>query len=370
MGKFQQGASRFESLPLCHRSGTAFTPPKKLAIPKNFLKLLKKFYKKIMKRLNLLLALSITLGTILPAQGYVMVRSGFGELKQDRIDDMRQERGHLPSWEVNEVDDRFDDPNSLVFENASVILRNNDCTSGSFECKGCYNLSVALGRRFNVFDTGALGIEIEILGAYAHFNKRRHSINDLAPYALLPRIDNIALGDISVPMPDFIAVQYRNTSSNIQIANVIPMYLKNQRIVGAQANIYWEQYILDWLSAGIGGGIGGAYVCTKFTTLEQCFLLERRILGQDENGNDLFRLFWNYGAQEMKQGRKYAHSGALLYNFMCFVRAEKFETLFEVGYRHIGLHQIFDNKIYGGLTIKKLADMHSDQIYFGIGRTF
>ena len=83
-----------------------------------------------------LLFCNITLAATLPAQGYVMVRSGFGELKQDRIDDMRQERGHLPSWEVNEVDDRFDDPNSLVFENASVILRNNDCTSGGFNYKG------------------------------------------------------------------------------------------------------------------------------------------------------------------------------------------------------------------------------------------
>ena len=69
------------------------------------------------------------------------------------------------------------------------------------------------------------------------------------------------------------------------------------------------------------------------------------------------------------QRHKYVHSGSLLYNFTLFVRAEQFETLFEVGYRHIGLHQMFGAKLYG-YTIPKFANLHSDQVYIGVGRTF
>ena len=328
-----------------------------------------------MKKLNLLLALSITLGMGSPCYGlYVMVRSGFGELKQDRISDFRQERGCVPSWEAVDDDAQFDNPDSFVFENASIIMRAPDqCTLGDlFNYKGHYNLSVALGRRFNVFDTGALGIEIEILGAYAHYNKKRNMMYDVIPYVYIMNFEHYDEMDaVDLLFPDFFTIQYRDMNG-MRTANMIPMYLKNQRILGAQANIYWEQYILDWLSAGIGGGIGCAYVCTKFTTLEHCMYIDcehvyNALIEEEEYLG--FYYLWKHGGP-MKQGRKYAHSGALLYNFMCFVRAEKFETLFEVGYRHIGLHQIFDNKIYGGLTIKKLANMHSDQIYFGIGRTF
>ena len=313
-----------------------------------------------------LLFANITLAATLPAHGYVMVRSGFGELKQDSIN-VRQECGRIPSWICGVGPGFLDQGESLVFENASIVVRNpGDCTSGGFNYKGHCNLSVALGRRFNVSNTGALGIEIEILGAYAHYNKSRHLIDSIVPYAhanLAPH--NADMDHIHVPVPDFIAVQYRNTS-DIRIANMIPMYLKNQRIAGAQINAYWEQYILDWLSVGIGGGIGGAYVCTKFTTLEQCFILDPVLAEID--GVPQGQILWKYGGP-VKQGRKYVHSGALLYNFMCFVRAEKFETLFEVGYRHIGLRQIFGGRMYG-CDVKKLANMHSDQIYFGIGRTF
>ncbi|HCI56633.1 MAG TPA: hypothetical protein DEW74_00745 [Opitutae bacterium] len=134
------------------------------------------------------------------------------------------------------------------------------------------------------------------------------------------------------------------------------MYLKNQRIAGAQINAYWEQYILDWLSVGIGGGLGGAYVCTRFTTLE--WFRRRNGAGGA----------W-FNATLPVQRHKYVHSGSLLYNFTLFVRAEQFETLFEVGYRHIGLHQMFGAKMYG-YTIPKLANLHSDQVYIGVGRTF
>lgn len=164
--------------------------------------------------------------------------------------------------------------------------------------------------------------------------------------------------------------------------------VKNQRIVGAQINIYWEQYVLDWLSVGIGGGIGGAYICTKFYSFEQT--LGKRILGEvlaplrvhrrirtnDNRGwldirRDRMKRFRIYPWHPMgvSTSKKYVHTGALLYNFNLFVRAEMFETLFEVGYRHIGLHQMFGAKLYGH-EIYKLGNMYSDQVYLGIGRTF
>ena len=280
---------------------------------------------KAVKKLNLLLALSITLGMGSPCYGlYVMVRSGFGELKGDDVGSLRKEHPH--------IQDR------LEYE----LFRDNRCTSGAFKYKDHKNLSVALGGRFDIFNVGSFGLEVEVLGAYANLDQKKRDLEVLYGRDAF-RPDFFVFGQQYIYAPEQWQ-QYKPTC----------LYLKNQRIAGAQINAYWEQYILNWLSVGIGGGIGGAYVCTKFTTLEW---LRRYRDGARTTMTD------------PSSRRKYVHSGSLLYNFMCFVRAEKFETLFEVGYRHIGLHQMFGGRMYGW-DVKKLANMHSNQIYLGIGRTF
>ena len=223
-----------------------------------------------------------------------------------------------------------------VGTNNVYLGRNENCTSGAFKYKDHKNLSVALGGRIDVFDIGALGLEIEILGAYANLEQRNRGKTAFSIYTF--------------DTPDLIEQDHRIIDGGAQTWYYRALYLKNQRIAGAQINAYWEQYILDWLSVGIGGGLGGAYICTKFTTFE---------FGRMRRG----------GYNDLASRRKYVHSGSLLYNFTLFVRAEQFETLFEVGYRHIGLHQMFGAKCYG-YTIPKLANLHSDQVYIGVGRTF
>ena len=284
------------------------------------------------KRISLLsIALSIALGMNTPCYGlYVMVRSGFGELKGEDVgvfaylvptlpdSGIKYAVYHAPKW---------------------------DTTIGVFKYKDHKNLSVALGGRFDIFDIGSFGLELEILGAYANLDQKNRKLISVFGYYL--------------PIPDFMVIGVRGIYDPT-LANLnrrVCLYLRNQRIAGAQINAYWEQYILDWLSVGIGGGLGGAYVCTRFTTLEW---FRRRI-----NGN---AGAW-FTATLPVQGHKYVHSGSLLYNFTLFVRAEQFETLFEVGYRHIGLHQMFGARMYG-YTIPKLANLHSDQVYIGVGRTF
>ena len=281
------------------------------------------------KRISLLLiALSIALGIHTPCYGlYVMVRSGFGELKGEDVGAIRY---YQPA-----------SPYTTIYN----FYHNQNCTLGKFKYKDHKNLSVALGGRFDIFDIGSFGLEVEILGAYANLDQKNRPKVDILDYVL--------------SAPDFYVNVYwlpkdGHPGHGLYMYNKRLLYLKNQRIAGAQINAYWEQYILDWLSVGIGGGIGGAYVCTKFTTLEWC----RRNSG----------VGW-FNCTNLVSRRKYVHSGSLLYSFTLFVRAEKFETLFEVGYRHIGLHQMFGAKMYG-YTIPKLANLHSDQVYIGVGRTF
>jgi len=257
-----------------------------------------------------------------------MVRSGFGELKGE---DVGRIRNVVPP-----------SPYTVIYR----FFRNQNCTIGTFKYKDHKNLSVALGGRFDIFDIGSFGLELEILGAYANLDQKNR-----------PKVN--MLGYAGLPAPDFYVDVYwlpkdGHPGHRLYMYNRRLLYLKNQRIAGAQINAYWEQYLLDWLSVGIGGGLGGAYVCTKFTTLECC----RRNSGAG----------W-FNCTLLSNRRKYVHSGSLLYNFTLFVRAEQFETLFEVGYRHIGLHQMFGAKCYG-YTIPKLANLHSDQVYIGVGRTF
>ncbi|MCQ2955946.1 MAG: hypothetical protein MJ218_02010 [Opitutales bacterium] len=318
------------------------------------------------KRVSLLLALSIALGIHTPCYGlYVMVRSGFGELKADKqIGTFRQTNGTLPTWHEAAVGAN---DNNLHFDDfpSSSLVRSSNCTSGKLEYKNHHNLSVALGGRFDVFDIGALGIELEILGGYANFKNKTRDFVDCRKEFNQPQ--NLDWNDLLVMRrPDFLMIKYQKIGV-MNLAQIRPMYLSNQRIAGVQANFYWEQYILDWLSAGIGGGIGGAYIATKMKTYETWRRLwiyrDRRVPpGNHYCWDAVFGLDW-------KQRTKYAHNLALLYNLTLFVRAEKFETLFEVGFRHIGLHEVNDNKIYGH-SIKNLANLHSDQIYLGVGRTF
>jgi len=287
------------------------------------------------KRVSLLLiALSIALGIHTPCYGlYVMVRSGFGELKGEKIGNLRYHKG--VDW------------NQLNVTNYYSFARDISCTSGAFKYKDHKNLSVALGGRFDIFDIGSFGLELEILGAYANFDQKQRDI-----------IRNI--NGFPIPRPEFYVIGGRVVQVNGNRLFLQPwreFYLKNQRIAGAQINAYWEQYLLDWLSVGIGGGLGGAYVCTKFTTLD--------FIGIYNFAMNL----WSFADSTVVSRRKYVHSGSLLYNFTLFVRAEQFETLFEVGYRHIGLHQMFGAKCYG-YTIPKLANLHSDQVYIGLGRSF
>ena len=284
------------------------------------------------KRVSLvLIALSIALGIHTPCYGlYVMVRSGFGELKGEDVGRIQRGVSHIPT-------------SGIVYNLYRSEIRNT--TSGAFKYKDHKNLSVALGGRFDIFDIGSFGLELEILGAYANLDQKNRRLVNLAGYQALA--------------PDFFVIgrKYIYDPTRAPLWNLVCLYLKNQRIAGAQINAYWEQYILDWLSVGIGGGLGGAYVCTRFTTLEW---FRRR-------ANPAVNAWFN--ATLPVQRHKYVHSGSLLYNFTLFVRAEQFETLFEVGYRHIGLHQMFGAKMYG-YTIPKLANLHSDQVYIGMGRTF
>ena len=289
------------------------------------------------KRISLLsIALSIALGMNTPCYGlYVMVRSGFGELKGEKIGNLEDYRN--PDWNR---------PTNETFFH--TFLHDYQCTSGAFKYKDHKNLSVALGGRFDVFDIGSLGLELEILGAYANFDQKQRGI--------VAYINNFP-----ILYPEFIAIGCIVKLLNGQLLCLKPwrlFYLKNQRIAGAQINAYWEQYLLDWLSVGIGGGIGGAYVCTKFTTLDHM-----QVWINGAGGG------WSWKESPVATSHKYVHSGSLLYNFTLFVRAEQFETLFEVGYRHIGLHQMFGARMYG-YTIPKLANLHSDQVYIGVGRTF
>ena len=309
------------------------------------------------KRVSLvLLALSIALGIHTPCYGlYVMVRSGFGELKADKsIGGFDKTNGTLPTWAAGAQG--FND-NNLIFNDSSSLVRSSNCTNGKFEYKNHHNLSVALGGRFDVFDIGALGIELEILGGYANFKNKTRDFVECKKELVLP-VNGWWLNNHTLTFlrPDFLMIKYQKIGE-MNMAQIRPMYLSNQRIAGAQINAYWEQYLLDWLSVGIGCGLGGAYVCTRFNTLEW--------IGREANpGANVW-----FNATLPVQGHKYVHSGSLLYNFTLFVRAEQFETLFEVGYRHIGLHQMFGAKLYG-YTIPKLANLHSDQVYVGVGRTF
>ncbi|MCQ2956235.1 MAG: hypothetical protein MJ218_03600 [Opitutales bacterium] len=271
--------------------------------------------------------LSLGLGISTPCLGYVMVRSGFGDFKGEVIPYEEWTEPYL-----------VQDSHRITFD----LYRNTpDCLQGKFQYDHSYNGSVALGRRFDIFDLGAVGIEVELLGAYLKGKDSHRPTSNVE--------------EIILPAPDIIVDVFRFDANNCWLRHHRCHYFKNQRIAGAQLNVYWEQYLLDYLSIGIGGGIGGAYICTKFNVIQWFDYLQGGAMVANS------QCYFSHAS-------KYVHAGSLLYSMTLFVRAEKFETLFEVGYRHIGLHQASDSKLYDHSL--PFGTMHSDQIYLGVGRTF
>ena len=126
------------------------------------------------KRVSLLLiALSIALGIHTPCYGlYVMVRSGFGELKGEDV------------GRISHNNQRY--PNSGVAYDL-YNAKSWDTPTGAFKYKDHKNLSVALGGRFDIFDIGSFGLEVEILGAYANLDQKNRKLVSWSGYwALAP----------------------------------------------------------------------------------------------------------------------------------------------------------------------------------------
>lgn len=262
-----------------------------------------------------------------PCQGkYLIFRSGFGQL-----------RGR----DVTGLNDTSEPYAGVTRTHITRPADPQRATQGAFSYKDYHTLSVALGWEFDIFTSSVLNLELECLGAYANLDVSRKMIT---------------VGPFQILQPDFRVSRYRfynNRWNNLFTA----MYLKNQRIMGCQVNLYWVQYLLDSLSIGIGGGMGGACVFTKFTTWEALIVNTTNIVvGQFWEGSSCYR-------------RKYVYTGALLYNLTAFLCYEGFGCCIEGGYRHIAFSQLFDNKVYGH-SIPKLADLESDQIYFGIRTRF
>lgn len=265
-----------------------------------------------------------------PCQGkYLILRSGFGQLRGMDITGLkdtsegyegRDERTHIT---------RPDDPEKG--------------TQGSFSYKHYNTLSVALGDDFDVFTSDVLRLELECLGVYANRDISR---------------DMITVGPFQILQPDIRVSRYRaynNRWHNLFTA----MYLKSQRIMGCQINMYWVRNLLGPLSIGIGGGFGGAFVVTKFTTWEALQV----------NRGDLDNILGYFWEGTDRYSRKYVYNGTLLYNFTTFLCYEGLRCNIECGYRYISFSQLFDNTVYTK-SIPKLADLTSDQIYLGLGIRF
>ncbi len=262
-----------------------------------------------------------------PCEGvYLIFRSGFGQLRGRDITGLKDTSEPYAGVTRTHITRPADDGKG---------------TQGSFPYKNYRTLSVALGGEFDIFTSSVLNLELECLGAYANLDVSRKMIT---------------VGHFQILQPDFRVSRYRFYSgrwNNLFTA----MYLKNQRIMGCQVNLYWVQYLLDSLSIGIGGGMGGACVFTKFTTWEALNVDTTGVVGIP---------FWE-GSSRYR--RKYVYTGALLYNLTAFLCYEGFGCRIEGGYRHIAFSQLFDNKVYGH-SIPKLGDLESDQVYFGIGTRF
>lgn len=327
-----------------------------------------------MKKYFSLLIISIVSGICTPCYGfYIKTRAGLGELKSKKLSTFSDTNGRTPTWEQFARNYGGGDPNlyyedeNLVFDDSSSVAHSDNCSS-KFCSKNHYNLSIALGEHFHIsnIDTGVLGIEFEIIGGCASFKGERDLVtctSDLGG----ANVGQVRLhDDFQIMRPDFIYIDYEAATRS---ANIQPIYITKQKIFGSQVNFYWEQYISDWLSAYIGGGVGCAYVGTKLRIDRHFGVLEHADVDNPGGADVMYRLeAWrNRGSDGSDQ--KTVQNLALLYNFTLCLCAEKFNTLFEVGYRYIGLREINRAK-FNDFSIKNLANLHSNQIYFGIGRKF
>lgn len=233
---------------------------------------------------------------------YIMVRSGFGSLK-----------------------------------GTDKITCNHEATQKKLDAleKPEYNkhknLSIAFGSMYDIWNFAGINIDFEIMGAYAKF---KHDTPLLA--------DKDILKDAEIP-----AEVVDGLIDNLQLAP------KNIRLVGAMVNLTYEQYLLDWASVCIGGGIGGGYTATKIT----------RIITPKLNNAGLF------GGAKSVVGSQYLHAGVMMYNFMIFGRINWQAILFDFGYRHVATKQIGTSRMMGH-DWDKQANLKSDQFFIGAGLQF
>lgn len=229
---------------------------------------------------------------------YVMVRSGFGSLKaQDSL-----------SCNQKGIQDLLD-------------------KAGKLEYTKHKNLSIAFGTMYDIWNFAGINIDFEIMGAYAKFKKDQ-------PIAVPEATMREILKDLEVP-------DYLNTRQ----LHIAP---KNIRMIGAMVNLTYEQYLLDWASVCIGGGIGGGYAATKLTTIQ-----------------------WDNvpADKQPKPGSRYLHAGMMMYNFMIFGRINWQAILFDFGYRHVATKQIGKSRMWT-YDWDKQANLKSDQFFIGAGLQF
>lgn len=226
---------------------------------------------------------------------YVMVRSGFGSLKAT-------------------------DSLSCTKEGVQKLLNE----VGKPEYNNHKNLSIAFGSMYDIWKFAGINIDFEIMGAYAKFKNDKPIT---VPTALMQEI----FKDLEVS--DYLTVRQ---------LHIAP---KNIRMLGAMANLTYEQYLLDWASVCIGGGIGGGYAATKFTTI-----------------------VWDNGST-LTPGSRYLHAGIMMYNFMIFGRINWQSVLFDFGYRHVATKQIGQSRMWT-YDWDKQANLKSDQFFIGAGLQF
>ena len=232
---------------------------------------------------------------------YVMVRSGFGSLKAtDKITCNHEA--------TQKVLDKIKKP----------------------EYDNHKNLSIAFGSMYDIWNFAGINIDFEIMGAYAKFK-------DHKPF----EVDKNMLKEAGVEdavVNNFIAKLWLNP--------------KNIRMVGAMVNLTYEQYLLDWASVCIGGGIGGGYTATKIT----------KIVFPHPNG-------FAVGGPLIPSSSQYLHAGVMMYNFMIFGRINWQAILFDFGYRHVATKQIGTSRMMGQ-DWDKQANLKSDQFFIGAGLQF
>ena len=191
------------------------------------------------------------------------------------------------------------------------------------------NLSIAFGSMYDIWNFAGINIDFEIMGAYAKFK------ND-SPF----EVDKNILKDAEV--------------ADVVVNNYIQQLFlaaKNIRMIGAMVNLTYEQYLLDWASVCIGGGIGGGYVATKITkVLTPSHAIANHIV-------------------VIPSSSQYLHAGVMMYNFMIFGRINWQAILFDFGYRHVATKQMGTSRMMGH-DWDKQANLKSDQFFIGAGLQF